>query len=613
MKNISDLFAEKSVLKPIRDNTLNIKRGIRFKLLVMTISLIFILLVAFTGIQVFMQRNSAQEGLQSRIELINELLFQQGKAISKLLAAQIEKEIAANNFSQINSLIADASKDFSALEYAVLTDLDGMAYVHTAKPELQQHKLTSERDIIALQQQHATVREYPSEHVIEYIKPISFGKPWGVLRLGFSLHDLQNEVARSNKETSIRTHDILIYSIIIAVGFIIFAAGVVFVISSTISKPLIRLTKFSQELGKEARLTKFSQELVRGIFDQAINNYNAGNSINRNDEIGLLATSFITMAGEIKKSHEQLETYNASLEKLNAQQAELIEKLRQHEELLKNSLATELKLKEIASRFVPNEFLALLGRNDLIDVNLGDAKQQVMSVMFCDIRDFTRLSEHMTPSENFMFISSYLSQMEPIISDHRGFIDKYIGDAIMSLFSGSANDAVNAGIAMLRRLQIYNGYRDNSGYQPIKIGIGINTGLLILGTVGTEKRMDGTVISDAVNLSSRIEALTKYYSTPLLISHHTYESLARPENFAIRMIDLVTVKGKEELVTVYEVFDADPEPIKAAKLLTLEQFNRAISAYNNKEFEQAKLLFSGCLITNPDDNVCRIYLNRLEE
>ncbi len=192
----------------------------------------------------------------------------------------------------------------------------------------------------------------------------------------------------------------------------------------------------------------------------------------------------------------------------------------------------------------------------------------------------------------------------------RGFIDKYIGDAIMALFSGSANDAVDAGIAMLKQLVVYNGYRKNSGYKPIKIGIGINTGLLILGTVGTEKRMDGTVISDAVNLAARIENLTKNYDTPLLISHHTYAALTNPENYAIRMIDLVTIKGKSELITVYEVFDANPEPIKAAKLLTLTLFNSAISAYNNKEFDQAELLFRQCLATNPNDNVCQIYVDR---
>lgn len=597
-KKYLDILAKKSVIKPNQNNALKVKRGIRFKLLAMTISLIFSLLTAFTGIQVIMQRNFAQEGLQSRISLINQLLFEQGKSISKLLAAQIEKEIATNNFSRINILIAETIKESIALEYAILTDLDGMAYVHTAKPELQQHKLTSEHDVIATQQRYATVREYPAEHVIEYIKPISFGKPWGVLRLGFSLRDLQNEVDLSKNETNIRTHDILMSSIVIAVVFIFFAVGLVLIISNTISRPLIRLTKFSQDLGK-------------GAFDKAINDYNVDNSIDVHTEIGLLATSFIDMANEIKNSHEQLAAYNASLEKLNAQQAELIEKLRQNKELLQSSLNTELKLKEIASRFVPNEFLALLGHNNLIDVNLGDTKQQVMSVMFCDIRGFTRLSESMTPSENFKFISSYLVQMEPVISKHRGFIDKYIGDAIMALFSGSANDAVNAGIAMLKQLEVYNGYRDSSGYQSIKTGIGINTGSLILGTVGTEKRMDGTVISDAVNLSSRIETLTKSYNTPLLISHHTYASLIKPENYAIRMIDLVTVKGKEELVTVYEVFDADPEPIKAAKLSTLEHFTSAISAYNKKEFEQARLLFNHCLAINPDDNVCRIYLNRL--
>jgi Adenylate and Guanylate cyclase catalytic domain. len=124
--------------------------------------------------------------------------------------------------------------------------------------------------------------------------------------------------------------------------------------------------------------------------------------------------------------------------------------------------------------------------------------------------------------------------------------------------------------------------------------------------------MDGTVISDAVNLSARIENLTKNYKSPLLISHHTYAALINPEAYAIRMIDLVTVKGKEELVTVYEVFDADPEPIKEAKLLTMELFTNAISAYNNKEFEQAQSLFRQCLAKNPDDNVCQIYLNRCE-
>jgi class 3 adenylate cyclase len=319
----------------------------------------------------------------------------------------------------------------------------------------------------------------------------------------------------------------------------------------------------------------------------------------------------VTEAVNCYEQERHLEEKNAALEALNLQQVELIEKLRINEINLKESLETELKLKEIASRFVPNEFLALLGCNNLVDIRLGDAKQQDMSVLFCDIRDFTQMSENMTPAENFKFINSYLSHMESLISQHNGFIDKYIGDTIMALFGNSADDAVKTGIAMLKRLDVYNGYRQNSHYRAINIGIGINTGSLILGTVGGEKRMNGTVISDSVNLSARIESLTKEYKVSLLITHHTYMALQNPENYAIRMIDQVKVKGKNEIVTVYEVFDADPEAIKAGKLATLEQFSQALASYNGQDFKRAESLFWQCLAVNPHDNVSQIYLTRI--
>lgn len=315
---------------------------------------------------------------------------------------------------------------------------------------------------------------------------------------------------------------------------------------------------------------------------------------------------------------KHLEEKNASLELLNQQQTELIEKLHVNEANLQqvninlqNAFITELRLRETASLFVPNEFLSLLGYDNLIDIRLGDAKQQEMSVLFCDIRDFTSLSENMTPAESFEFINEYLSYMEPVIAKHHGFIDKYIGDAIMALFGGKADDAVNSAISMLHNLESYNKNQTDKGKLPIKIGIGINTGLLILGTVGSEKRMDGTVIGDAVNLSSRIESLTKRYNTPLLITHHTYSALKKPDNLTIRMIDQVTVKGKTELVTVYEVFDADAEDIKAAKLATLDLFTQALKAYNTNNFSEAQQLFTQCLDTNPLDTVSQIYLSRI--
>ena len=185
-----------------------------------------------------------------------------------------------------------------------------------------------------------------------------------------------------------------------------------------------------------------------------------------------------------------------------------------------------------------------------------------MSILFSDIRDFTSLSEQMNPEENFQFINAYLSRMEPVIIEHQGFIDKYIGDAIMALFDGTANHAIQAGIAMLKTLSEYNITRGRPGRPKLSIGIGINTGSLILGTVGGPNRMDSTVISDAVNLASRIEGVTKEFGVPLLISEHTFNALENKQNYAIRLVGRVQVKGKSKMVSGFEGFDADPLPCR---------------------------------------------------
>ena len=284
--------------------------------------------------------------------------------------------------------------------------------------------------------------------------------------------------------------------------------------------------------------------------------------------------------------------------------------LNQH---LEKSLDAESDLTDAYGRFVPHQFLNLLGYESIIDVNLGDQVQKEMSVLFADIRDFTTLSESMTPQENFNFINAYLSRMEPAITSNNGFIDKYIGDAIMALFSDFADDAVKAGIAMLNILTNYNEDRQRVGYVPIQIGIGINSGSLMLGTVGGKSRMDSTVISDAVNLASRIEGLTKDYSVPLLISHQTLERLRNPADYAIRIVDKVQVKGKSQYVVVYEVFDADPPEILSAKLATLPVYNEAMLLCDRKEFREAGKLFEECLRTNPSDQVARIYLKRCRD
>jgi PAS domain S-box-containing protein len=271
------------------------------------------------------------------------------------------------------------------------------------------------------------------------------------------------------------------------------------------------------------------------------------------------------------------------------------------------------KLNVAYQRFVPRQFLQLLNKDSIIDVQLGDQVRKEMSVLFADIRNFTHLSERMTPEDNFKFINSYLSCMEPAISKNNGFIDKYIGDAIMALFSGVADDAVKAAIEMLQTLADYNQHCAQTGYKTIQIGIGINTGSLMLGTVGGKNRMDGTVISDAVNLASRLEELTKDYCVSLLISHHTFERLSNPADYAIRMIDQVQVRGKAELVTVYEIFDTDLPEVREGKFATAEVFTEALSLYTCNHFRKAAQRFRYCLGQNPSDRVAQLYLERCQE
>ncbi|HEY9898622.1 MAG TPA: 7TM diverse intracellular signaling domain-containing protein [Pantanalinema sp.] len=262
------------------------------------------------------------------------------------------------------------------------------------------------------------------------------------------------------------------------------------------------------------------------------------------------------------------------------------------------------------TRFVPNQLMRLLNKDSIVDVRLGDQIQRRMTVLFSDIRSFTTLSEQMTPQENFNFINSYLGQMGPIIREHDGFIDKYIGDAIMALFDRSPDGAIAAGVAMLRKLEGYNEGRRKAGYAPIAIGIGINTGELMLGTIGERDRMEGTVISDAVNLASRVEGLTKEYAASLLITDETLRHLEHPERIAVRFLDRVKVKGKSEPVMVYEVIDGDSLPLRQGKLRLRDRFERAVALYQEGRFDEAQALFAHCVEEVPEDGAARAYQER---
>jgi len=320
--------------------------------------------------------------------------------------------------------------------------------------------------------------------------------------------------------------------------------------------------------------SKNIQILSRGVEVIGSGDLSLNLEINSSDEIGDLARNFNTMTVKLREADD----FKAAL-------------LHSY------------------SKFVPTEFIEFLKKNSVLDITLGDQIEVDMSILFSDIRSFTTISEKMTAEETFKFINSYLHAMGPCVTKQNGFIDKYIGDAIMALFRTPEN-ALDAAIDMLDELYLYNKKRVEKDYEKISIGIGIHTGRLILGIVGSELRIQGTVISDAVNLASRIEGLTKMYGASLLMSEESFNIIEKKEKYYTRIIDRVKVKGKDKPVDVIEVLNGNSERIINLKLSTNHLMKDGITRFRERDFRHAIKHFEEILSIDPKDKAANIHLQR---
>lgn len=262
------------------------------------------------------------------------------------------------------------------------------------------------------------------------------------------------------------------------------------------------------------------------------------------------------------------------------------------------------------SRFVPREFLRGLGRTQFIDIRVGESVQKTMTVLFSDMRGFTTLVEGMKPEENVKFVNSYISYMEPAILANSGFVDSFIGDAIMALFDSSPELAVRAAQAMLEALEEFNLDRAAAGVAPVSIGIGVNTGPLTLGTIGGTDRFKCGVIGDTVNVASRIEGLTKRYRVPLLISGQTWVAMPSAARAHTRFVDRVCVAGHSEATDLFEVFEVDPEPLRLAKAAAGDRWRAALDLYYARRFREAQSEFFQLATLLPGDPVTSMFAAR---
>jgi adenylate cyclase len=266
---------------------------------------------------------------------------------------------------------------------------------------------------------------------------------------------------------------------------------------------------------------------------------------------------------------------------------------------------------EASARFVPYEFLEILGHRQLPDVRRGDSAHKLMSAFFSDIRGYTTIVESQGAQENFQFINEYLAFMEVPVRDHAGIIESYHGDGILALFGGPADDAVKAAVSSMRALAAYNAEaRVARALEPVRIGIGVDTGWLMLGTMGGMGRLAASVIGDAANTASRVESATKLYGASVLITEHTRGGLADPSAWTMRAVDRVRPKGKKNPVTLFEVLDGLPEAERGGKVASQPAFTEGWELYQAGRPGDALVHFAEALRRCPSDRAAQLYVGR---
>lgn len=270
------------------------------------------------------------------------------------------------------------------------------------------------------------------------------------------------------------------------------------------------------------------------------------------------------------------------------------------------------RMLDVFRLFVPQPVLDRIAKRGLQSIRLGGAEEGIATILFVDIASFTSVAERLSPNQTLDFLNAFMRRMQPLINERGGFINQFVGDEIMAIFQDASHAvaAVDTALALRRELDSYNAQRKAHGETPIEMGIGINTGRIIWGTIGSEVRMESAIIGDPVNLASRLQGLTRRYGARILASEHLLRQIPDMTRYAYREVDIVQVKGRSETVAVYEFFDGDPEPVRSQKRKAVEPFMQGVVRYRAGDWEGAEALFATCVEACPDDAVARMYIDR---
>ena len=321
-----------------------------------------------------------------------------------------------------------------------------------------------------------------------------------------------------------------------------------------------------------------------------------------------IATGVTSAVRQLAKGTEEVVEGNYEY-RLNITQRDEIGQLANHFNAMVAGLRDREKIRAVMDKVVSKEIAEELLRGE---VQLGGEMRRC-TVLFSDIRGWTAISERLAPEALVEMLNGYLTVMSEAIDDELGVIDKYIGDAIVALFGAPVSypddiqRSVDAALEMRRRLVALNAEREKNGEFPLETGIGINTGPVLAGNIGSESRLNYTVMGDTVNLASRLEGLTKLYGSGIIVPDAIRNELS--PDYLCRELDLIQVKGKNEAVRIFEVLThrADKDLAQLA-----ECFESGLASYRRQDWDGAEAAFTQTLGRFRNDLSSKLYLDRIQ-
>ena len=371
---------------------------------------------------------------------------------------------------------------------------------------------------------------------------------------------------------SIRVQTYIIVAIAAVVAILFIA-----IFSNILTTPLSRMVDIIQEITEENNLSKRVEVEYR-------------------DEIGAMAKKFNGMLSQLQSADANLKSAYDKV-KEQAYRAEI-------------SQFKEFRTRKMFERYVPSDVVETISKNPEAAL-VGD--NRILAILFSDIRSFTTISEGLEPEIVVESLNRYFSVMVPIIKSHNGIVDKYIGDAIMAFFGAPVKhendslDAVQAGLEMLAALPEFNARQKSEGLPEFRIGVGVEYGVVTVGNIGCEDKMDYTIIGDKVNSGSRLEGLNKKYGQQLLISQSVFSRVKG--DLACRLVDNVQVKGRGRSEEVYTTASG-PNPTERK---AWQFYHAGIKRYRKREFEEARKYFTATARLLPGDSLATLYLRHCND